>query len=214
MKNSLTIFENLYILALDDEEGKIVESTENAMEAALACAVLAELYLQKRIDLIEGRVSLLDQASLDHPVMDLTIFSIVEAARARKLRYWINSLTYKKLLAEIPNHLVDCGVLFRKKKHLRAVVPYRTASGEEILAKFELKQHLREIVLASGQPDIDEMVLLAVLYHADLLTLVFTRGERKAAAKHIRNKIVENDSNSVLGPGLDEIVVAAYRSEE
>ena len=214
MENSLTIFENLFILALDDDEGKIVQSAENALEVALACAVLAELFLQKRIDVVEGRIAVIDPTAVDHPVMDLTLFSIIEAVRARKLRYWINSLTYKKLLAEIPNHLVDGGVLFRKKKHLRSVVPYRTNSGEEVSAKFVIKQRLREIVLAARQPALDERVMLAVLYHADLLTLVFTRGERKAASKHIRNTIIDNDSVSILGSSLDEIVVAANHTAD
>ncbi len=181
------VFEVLFILALDEEEGYIVESVVENLEIALAGAVLVELALQERIELRDGRVMVSNQEHSRHPILDRALNDVLNETRPRKPRYWINTLANKKLLQEIGHDLVEQGVFLRHKKRLRLPV----SSGEDQapipLLKYSIKSHLREIVLAGGQPELADQVLLSFLYHADLLRLVFTVGERKIASKEIKN---------------------------
>jgi hypothetical protein len=205
----INIFEGLFILALDDEEGDIIESVESTLESALAGAVLAELVLQNRVEVAEDRIEVKDPTSVDHPILDRALFEIQDAARPRKLRYWINTLTYKKLLDEIGQHLVVKEVLFRKKKRLHLVIPYGGNSGANVSAKFILKNRLRDIILAGQQPDLSEKVLLAFLHRSELLKLVFTHGERKAAYRRVKKMIENDEKESLLGEPLEKIVAAS-----
>jgi hypothetical protein len=200
------IFEALFILALDEDEGYIVESALENLETALAGAVLAELALQKQIEMRDNRVVVSSQERTGNPILDKAFSDILDETRLRKPRYWINTLAYKKLLKEIGHDLVDQGVLSRQKKRLHLAM----ASGEEQAQapslKYSIKSHLREIILAGGQPELADQVLLAFLYHADLLRLVFTIEERKIASKEIK-KLLKNGGMSET---LKTIVAAAY----
>ncbi len=171
-------------------EGYIVESVLEDFETALAGAVLAELALQERIELKDGRVVVSNKECTEHPVLDKALNDILDETRLRRPRYWINTLAIKKL-QEIGYDLVEQGVLSRHKKRLHLTV----SAGEDQAAvpslKYNITSHLREIVLAGGQPELADQVLLSFLYHADLLRLVFTVGERKIASKEIK-KLLEN----------------------
>lgn len=199
------VFEALFILALDEDEGYIVESALENLQTALAGAVLAELALQERIELKDYRVVVSNQACTEHPILDKALNDILNETRLRKPRYWINTLAYKKLLQEIGHDLVEQGVLSRQKKRLRLAVTSDEEQAPVPSLKYSLKSHLREIVLAGGQPELANQVLLAFLYHADLLRLVFTIGERKIASKEIK-KLLKNGG---LSETLKTIVAAA-----
>ncbi|HVP20772.1 MAG TPA: GPP34 family phosphoprotein [Anaerolineaceae bacterium] len=206
-----TIFETLFLLAIDDEEGDVIDSAVSVLEPALAGSVLAELVLLNRIKLEDGRITITDQAPTEDRILDKTLSAIQEAGRLRKLKYWINTLTYEKLLSEIGQSLVEKGVLVRKKKRLLLVVPYGEGSARQISVKYGLKNHLREIVLGGQAADQREFVQLALLNECDLLSLVFTRGERKGAQKKI-DTLIEGPGLSVgLGNALNEIIAVATR---
>jgi hypothetical protein len=205
----ITLFEALFILALDEEEGVLVESAAGSLSATLAGALLAELALQKRIELADSRVVVIDPTPTTHPILDRSLFDILDTARARKLKYWINTLTYHKLPEEIGHHLVKEGVLVRKKKRLRLAIPSGESQAADLSAKYALKSRLREIVLAERPPELSEKILLTMIEHGGLIKLVFTRGERKVAHKRMKKLIKGDGEVDGLGKTLDEILAVA-----
>lgn len=200
------LFEALFVLALDEEEGYIVESALENLETALAGAVLAELALQERIGLKDNRVVVSNQECSGNPILDKALDDILSDTRLRKPRYWINTLVYKKVLKEIGHDLVDQGVLCRQKKRLRLAAPSDEEQAPVPSLKYRIKCHLREIVLAGGSPELADQVLLAFLYHANLLRLVFTVGERKIASKKVKGLLKHGEMSEML----KTIVSAAY----
>lgn len=203
------IFEALFILALDEDEGYIIESAVEKLEAALAGAVLAELALQQRIEIRDSRVLVSNPEHLNHPILDRALNAILDDTRPRKPRYWINTLVYHKVLREIGHDLVDQGVLFRHRKRLHLTTCSGKEQAKEPSLKYSLKVHLRKIVLAGGQPELTDQVLLSFLYHADLLRLVFTVGERKAALKQVRKLLQDSCGDDCLSEILKMIVTTA-----
>jgi hypothetical protein len=203
------VFEALFILALDEDEGYIVESALGNLEIALAGAVLAELALQERIELRDGRVVVSNQEGTGNPILDKALNDILDETRLRKPRYWINTLAYKKLLKEIGHDLVEQGVLSRHKKRLHPAVSPGEKQALAPSLKYSIKSHLREFVLAGGHPELADQALLAFLYHADLLKLAFTIGERKIASKQIKKLLKGDAANSGLSETLKTIVAAA-----
>ena len=206
------IFEGLFILALDDEEGDFIELTVNILDSVLAGAVLAEMVMQNRVELVDNRVVVTNQIPTDHPILDKFLFEILDTSKARKLKYWINTLIHKKILDEIGHQLVENGALVRKKKRLHQV----SNNGKNIngfgSAKYSLLNRLREIVLAGQSPEPAEKVLLAFLYHAELLKLISTPGERKIIHKRVKKLVANEEESSGLGEALDQIVAEACES--
>ncbi len=206
--NMIKTFEALFLLALDEADGEIVKSIANDVESALAGAVLVELVLEKRIELADERIVVTDQTPMGHPVLDKALFDILDSARPRKLKYWINTLTYQELGDEVGHQLVEQGILTRKKKRLQLVAPSGENAGGNISVKYGLKNRLRGILLAGQDPELSEKILLAFLYYGDLVKLVFTHGERKTARKRLQ-KLIASEAGSGLSESLEEIVAVA-----
>jgi hypothetical protein len=145
-----------------------------------------------------------NQESTGNPILDKVLNDILAETRLFKPRYWINTLAYQKMVKEIGNDLVEQGVLSRHKKRLRLAVSSSQQAPLPLL-KYGIKSHLREIILAGGQPELADQVLLSLLQQANLLRLVFTVGERKTASKVIKNLLM----NGGLGETLKKIVAAS-----
>jgi len=206
------LFESLFILALDEDEGYIVESVVEDLESALAGAVLAELVLRKRISLNENNVVADDSSPTEHPILDKALFDIAAEAKVRKLKYWINTLAYKKFLQEIGHDLVEQGVLARHKKRLLLSAPEsEEQEAREPSLKFKTKEHLRAVILAGEKAELTDKVLLMFLYQADLLRLVFTVGERKAASKRIRKLLKSDEPVDTLLDAVKKIAVESSK---
>ncbi len=201
-----TIFDTLFILALD-EAGGLRETVAETLESVLAGAVLAELVLWKRVELSEDRLTVTDPTPTEHMIMDRALFEIHETTRPRKLRYWINTLVFEEYLDEIGHHLVVREVLVRRKKRLYLALKDAESTGEKGSKHDRIKGRLREITLGDAQPELSELVLLAFLYHADLTKIAFEHSERKKARKRIIKLIFDEDEVSTLGDPLDTIVM-------
>ena len=207
------ICEALFILAVEYEAGDIVESVAASLESALAGAILADLVLQKRILLTEDHVVVTDPTSTGHPILDKALFDIRVTTRPRKLKYWINTLTYRKYIDEIGHHLVENGILTRKKKRLHLVVSADETSDRNVSIKVSLKNRLRGFVLSGGPCEPSEKLELAFLYRSGLTKLVFTLGERKAAYRRVKKLIEDKEGRNILGTPFVEILNAACPSK-
>lgn len=206
------LFESLFILALDEDEGYIVESVTEHLESALAGAVLAELVLQKRISLNKNRVTVDDSSPTEHPILDKALFDIAAESKERKLIYWIKTLAYKKFLQEIGQDLVEQGVLVRHKKRLLLTSPERAENKvQEPSLKFKTNEHLRAVILAGEQAELADTVLLMFFYQANLLRLLFTVGERKAASKRIRKMLKNEERVDTLFEAVAKIAVESSK---
>jgi hypothetical protein len=147
-------------------------------------------------------------ASTEHPILDKALFDIAAEAKVRKLKYWINTLSYKKFLQEIGHDLVEQGVLARHKKRLLLSSPEsEEQETHEPSLKFKTKEHLRAVVLAGEQAELTDKVLLLFLSQSDLLRLVFTVGERKAASKRIRRMLKGEEPVDALLDAVKKIAV-------
>jgi len=204
----LNIFEGLFVLALDDEEGDFVESIVKTIEYLLSGAILAELAVQNRIDLVDERLHVIDQTPTDHPILDKALFDILETPKPRKLKYWINTLTYNNFLGQVGDYLVVKGMLTRHKKRLH-LVSINSSQEINVSAKHAIKSRLRDIVLAEQEPDLSEKVLLAFLYYGDILKLIYTHGERKEVQKRVK-KLIEHEEGGIgFGDLIDDILASS-----
>ena len=203
------IFEELFILALDEEEGEIPKSVEEKMEPILAGAVLAELLLHHRIELRDDRIVVQDQTPTENPILDISLFEILESSKPRKLRYWINTLVHSKIIEEIGHDLVRQEILVRKKKHLWMASPQGNGTNGKVSLQSNLKNKIDRIVTDGYDTELPDKALLAILYYGDLLKLVYKHRDRKEARKRIKTIVQPEDGAAVLGGSLDEIIATA-----
>ncbi len=189
----LNLAEELFLLALDDDEGWITASAQNTLRYGLAAALLADLALRGKIVIEERRIKLLEATPTGDELLDWVLQRLSTAEKSFKVKHWINALGFRKLPRQVADRLVACGVLIEEDRRYAATVPYPAPDQSDIPAKYWIKQSLRSAVLTVGRPEQRSIVLLSLMQGCRLLNLIFTKDERKAAGRRVQ-ELVEGES--------------------
>ncbi len=205
----LNLAEELFLVALDEDEGWIAAPALNTLRYGLAAALLADLALQGKIVVEDQRVSVLDPAPVGDDLLDETLQRLVEAGRPRKVKYWLNALGFRKLPKQVAEHLVKRGVLRADEKRYLWVLPYAIYPQQDASAKYWIKQSLRAAALTNARSDRRGVELLSLMKGCRLLTLVFTKDERKAAGKRVDDLVKGEDFGAAVAQTLADIEAAA-----
>ena len=72
----LNLMEELLLLALDDEKGKIISSSSCALPYGLRGALLLELFLAEKIDIVDKKIGVIDKSNTGNEVLGFTLLFI------------------------------------------------------------------------------------------------------------------------------------------
>jgi golgi phosphoprotein 3 len=188
----LSIYEKLFLLALDEEKGNPIQFAKKTLGHALSGSILAELALLGKINCNEKRrLEVKDASITQNPVLDDVLKEIKASEKARRVSYWISQLSSKPKVQreKIGGNLVSREILYQEERRL-----YWKTNPEEATdptaVKFNIKNPLRSMILTSTDDDLNDLSLLTVLSASGLLNLVFTLDEIPLAQKRIQEKIV------------------------
>lgn len=209
MTSTLTLPQKLFILAIDDEKGTLSYADRSNFGYSLAGAVLAELALRGKIRLEDGRLLMADPIPPGDPALDRAMNLILAEKKPRKLQRWIEKLGGGQTLELIAEQLAARNVIRIEEKRFLWVIPYETYPQVDASAKYWLKQHLRGVVLAGEAAEPADVILLNLLRACDLLRLVFTRDERKAAARKVQEMVKGEVFGEAVAQLIKEIEAAA-----
>lgn len=206
----LTLYEELYLLALDEEKGNIFRMVRKSLPYALAGAILAELALFGKVETGEkSRLKLLEATPTGDPILDETLEQISTSEKARKLTYWVSRLSEdpKKLRQRVAERLVWKSVLLEEEKHFFRRPPM---TGSEFSApeKFQLKFLLRSIILANGESNSRSLALLNLSVAGGLLGLIFTQDELENARSMIHKQVMAAAMENQVMRFIEEIELA------
>lgn len=205
---ALNLAEELFLLALDDDEGWIATPALDTLRYGLAAALLADLALLGKIAVEDQRISLRDPAPVGDELLDDTLLRIAESNKPRKVKYWLSALSFRKLPKHIAQRLVALGALYEEDRRYLGVVPYAANPQQDASAKYWIKQGLRATGLTSAKPERRGVVLLSLMKGCRLLNLVFTRDERKAARKRVDELVKGEDFGAAVAQTLSDIEAA------
>lgn len=201
----LNLAEELFLLALDDDEGWIVAPALDTLRYGLAAALLADLALHDKIVVAEQRIVVRDLRPLGDDLLDDTLKRLAGSSKPRKVKYWLNALGFRKLPKQIAQSLVARGVLVEKERQYEWAQPYVAAARPDAPAKYWIKQDLRAAALTQGRPERRTLVLLSLMQGCRLLTLVFTKDERKTARKRLDDLLAGEDFGASVMQTLTDI---------
>jgi len=211
----LTLPQELFLLALHDEKGRIPGSVSMELHYSLGGAVLAELVLQGKVGLAEKKkLAVLNDGMLgEDDLLNEGLERILASKKPRKVSHWVSEFSdaIQKMEKRLANRLVELGILRKEEKRFLGVIPYevypehtQNAGVENATAKYHIKQHLRSVVLAGEAADAHTLALLGLVKVSDLLGFVFTRDELKIAGK----KIEALTCDDVVGQAVQECLDA------
>jgi Golgi phosphoprotein 3 len=207
----LTLFDKLLILSLHDEECIVLPSISQRLELGLGGAILAELILLGKVRLgSSSKLEVLDTGEIGDGILDKAVHRFQGFKQRRKLSYCIELLRaeYGKRQKKQVGRLVLAGVLNQGENGPSWVTPYADSPLPNASAKYILKSHLRELVLTHQEPDLPDLALLDLAKATKLLSLIFTKDERKAAQHWIYTSVMTKALNDPVAQSLQEIDVA------
>lgn len=149
---SVPLIDELLLLAYD-RSGTLQVRSE-AIDYALAGAVLMELLLAGRLAVPERHVAVVDPAPTGDPLCD-HVLSRIRAERPRKPSAWLEPLS-KGLRDQLLHRLGQAGWLRRDEHRVLGLFPrlrFPWATGAEPPARADARQRLRAAVDATGQVD-------------------------------------------------------------
>jgi hypothetical protein len=201
----LTLFEELFLLAIHEAKGTLIGLSVEQLKPGLVGAALAELALMNKIQTSDNhRLKLADANQTDDIVLNETLDLLKESEKERKFGYWINTLSNKtdKITKRITKSLVQKGIVNLDDDRFVWAIPSPVHPEVNASEKYYLVRKLRGIVLAQEESQPRDIVLLSLVRACDLLGLVFLRDERKLASQYINKQLF---SHAVMDPLIQTV---------
>jgi hypothetical protein len=200
----LTLYEDLYLLALDERRGNLVWFARKPFIFPAIGLILAELALAGKLT-VGDKLRLVAAGSemTGDPILDEVLEEIRSSDKPHKPTYWISQFSGegKKFRQRIGERLVEKNILIQDEKRF-----YRKEAepGSDSIApeKFQLKLELRAPVLAGGEVDLRKTTLLKMIAAGNLLNLIFTEDEIEIAERFINKQLL----TSALGNPVMQLV--------
>jgi len=194
MQNTLFLYEEILLLALQDEEGTIASGT--MYQYAIGAALLAELLLSKRIEVEQQSkrklVNLIDPTPLGEPLIDECLNKISSAKRRAVLQTWVSRFaSIKNLKHRVAGQLCKQGILKADEDKVLLLFTRKIYPEINPVPERELIRRLEYAIFTEAR-DIDPrtIVLLSLADSTGLLKIVFDKKKlkgRKARIKQIVN---------------------------
>lgn len=204
----ISLSEKLLLLALHDEKGHILMSSSDALPYGLAGAVLLELSMQKKINLVEKKVMLVDKRPTGDEILDEAIVLIRESSKPRTMKYWIEKFhgKIKGLKDRLLQRLVDKGIIRKEEQKILWVFPNHKYPTLDPAPELEVRETINDVVLNYKTPDEEKLALVALIQACDLINEVFEKDQRKKAKKRIKEILKDESLTSSVSKAVRDAV--------
>lgn len=198
----LSIAEGLYLIALDDEEGRLLAAAEKSIVPALLSAIILELYLQKKVSLNNGHISVVDSTGTGNGILDSVLLKLHSGA---ELIPEIKKLEgdFKDLLGDFNQLLAQRGILRKEETKLLWIPLSERMDNANYAFEQEIRNNLQAMVFKSAKPSPAFAVLMSLIYNCDILDEVFPDRDDLVDAVKIakdmpNSPVVEGELGSAL----------------
>ena len=203
----LTLAEQLLLLALDDETGKILPLPDRALDYALAGALIAELSRVGRVEVSKDEVKVVDDNPVQSAPEDLGLTELDEAD-VGSLRGALSHLAGDAhgLRKRVIEQLVEKGILLEEDKEFLWVFHFSRYPLADPSAEIAVKQRLRNRIRSReiGLSESDQ-VLISLVHACQLERLLFSDEELETFHDRIREIAESNKIGHAVADCLEEI---------
>jgi Golgi phosphoprotein 3 len=209
----LTMPEELMLLMLDDETGRLMERAAPAGDYALAGSLLAELALEGRIDTDPDHLFVANPAPTGDALLDGVLRKVGDSPRQESSRYWIETLardveTFRDTLFE---RLVARGILRREEGRFLWIFPERRYPMISDKEEREVKARLLGVIFHDEIPDPRDALLIGLCRAAGLFALILSPEELDRAQPRIDQVADLEELNRSLSQAVRDIFIEIAR---
>ena len=198
----ISIAEGFYLIALDDEEGRILAAAEKNVVPGVLSACILELYLQKKITLSDGVIKVVDTIGTGNGILDNVLKklksgeSVVDQVKAMAGKF-------KDIQEDLNALLVQRGILKKEETKLLWIPLSDRMDNANYAFEQEIRDVLRAVVLKGQRPSPAVVVLMSMIAYCRILEEVFPDEDElidavKVAKDVVRMGVVDKEMKAVL----------------
>lgn len=204
---TLTLADELLLLALNDETGAVHSSASMALDFGLAGALLMELALNDRLDTDGKKLAVADRRPLGNPILDDALRAIAESPTQRTPQDWVNRLSRALggLRQRLLDDLVANGTLERREGRLLLIFPVTRYPEHDGRIEDDLRAALDRVLLENQEPDQRTALLVRLIKSCELISVLYGRERRKM----VKARIDELAAREIYGQAVDQAIQGA-----
>lgn len=183
----LTLAEQLLLLALDDETGKLLPLPDRSLDYALAGAIIADLARVGRLTVTRDTIRVMDSTPVESVPEDLGLLDLNQA-NVNTLRGALSHLAGDAhgLRKRITDQLVSKGILSEDDKEFLWIFHFSryplADSQTELAVKQRLRNRIRDVSIPMENRD---HVLISLIHACQLESLLLSEQERVQYSERI-----------------------------
>ncbi len=171
--NDLTLAGSLFLIAHDNETGKLIANSD-AFGFAVDAAVIMELILREKFTVDKDGIRVIDKSPTEDPLLDEFLSKIADSDKQRSMKEWIERLNVSK--EHMTSRLMQAGDLSAEESSFLFFKSVRHVATEDT-RQYRREDQLREAVRNPEACCARDAMLLSLLKTCDLLGVIFTRND-------------------------------------
>lgn len=205
-KPDLNILDKLILLALDDEKGTFV-SDSMVFGYCIAGAILFELSIKERIQIIENKVRITNNEKLNEDVLDYCLEIIANSKKERKVNHWIETIGNKedKLRKKVLDKLISLEILEEKENKILWVFTNKKYPTKNELPENIVRMRLNDILINRSKAEMDEIMIISLVDACGLNKEVYGKEIAKQKSKEIKSIVKDYKFADTTGKLIKEL---------
>lgn len=207
----LNLMEELLLLAIDDEKGKIISSSSTALPYGLTGTILLELSIAEKIKVDGKKLFVSDNSSTGNEILDEALYHLENITKQKSVKYWVTRLNSKMkgLKTDILSQLIKKGILTETETRILWVIPTKKYPTKNAEPENKIRKRVKDIVLNGKPRDERSILLISLINSCRLINEVFSKDERKIAKKTIKDIVKNEKIGKAVSDTVNEAVMAA-----
>lgn len=198
----LTIAEGLYLIALDDEEGRLLSAAEKSIDAGVLSAFVLELYLLKKITFNDGQIQVADATGTGNAIMDQILQKLKSGIPfIEQIKNIEHHFTH--IQEDLTELLMQRGILKKEATKLLWIPLSERMDNANYAFEQEIRDSLKTIVFKNAKPTASFVILMSLIYDCHILSEVFQDKDElidavKVAKDIVDSPVIDSSLSSVL----------------
>ena len=183
------------MIALDDEEGRVLSVAEKTVVPGVISACILELYLLKKVSLDGGIVKVLDTVGTGNGILDNVLkklqseSSVVDQVKSL-------SSKFKDIELDLNALLVQRGILKKEETKLLWIPLSERMDNANYAFEQDIRNHLKAIVFKDAKPSPAFTIVFCLIDYTNILEEVFSDKDALVQAKKVGKEIIERSGIS------------------
>ncbi len=169
----LSIAEGLMLIALDDDEGRLLAAAEHSIDKGLIASCILELALSKKLSFSGGKIVVNDNSGTGNKILDHILKGIGQGGD--QVTNTIDKLApgFDHIQEEVIELLVQRGILSVESTKLLFIPISERMDNANYAFEQEIRDVLKAVVLKGQKPSPAVVVLISMINNCKILEEVF-----------------------------------------